>query len=104
MPGWVNSNRRSELPADWAATRQRILARDSFRCTWIQDNKRCKERATDVDHKKRGNDHSDANLRALCPGHHKRKSGQEGAEALAEKRQENSKKFRREEAHPGLLP
>ena len=103
MPQWQGSNRRSRLPADWARIRQRILKRDSFRCTWIQDGTRCPNPATDVDHRRAGDDHSDANLRSLCGEHHRRKSSSEGGAALAALRKKHSKKFRRDEPHPGLI-
>lgn len=97
--GWQGSNRRAELPPNWDTDiRPRILARDGYRCTWRTNYKRCRATATDVDHIKRGNDHSDANLRSLCDWHHKRKSSAEGNAA----RQRWSIK-RPAEKHPGLI-
>jgi 5-methylcytosine-specific restriction protein A len=64
---------------------------------------RCSEYATDVDHIRPGDDHSEANLRSLCEWHHQQKSSREGAAALAAKRRKIEQRFRRNEAHPGLL-
>lgn len=95
---WEGSTRRSRLPPDWPATRLRILERDSHRCTWIENGKRCTERATDVDHRVPGDDHSDRNLRSLCPWHHRRKSSAEGAAARAPQPTQR----RPPEQHPGV--
>ncbi|MGL5825543.1 MAG: HNH endonuclease [Nocardioides sp.] len=103
MPGWIGSDRKAELPPDWERTRRRILRRDGGRCTWTTDYKRCREPATDVDHRTPGDDHSDENLRSLCAPHHRSKSGREGAAAMHQKRRTNAAKFRRDEEHPGLL-
>lgn len=103
MPGWQGSDRKQRLPADWPAIRRRILKRDGYTCTWFEYGARCPARATDVDHKVAGDDHSDENLRSLCSEHHKRKSGREGAQAMHKQRRRNAAKFRRDEEHPGLL-
>jgi hypothetical protein len=63
----------------------------------------CGDRATDVDHIRPGDDHRDENLRSLCGPHHRRKSSSEGAQAAKAKRQQIRRKFKRVEAHPGLL-
>lgn len=93
---WEGSNRRAELPPDWPAIRKRILDRDSYRCRWIQDGKRCTERATDVDHRGDKHNHDDDNLRALCAPHHRRRTGQQAAAARPSIR-------RPAERHPGLI-
>jgi len=49
-----------------------------------------------VDHIKPGNDHSNANLRAMCYWHHRRKSSTEGNQARTRLTQR-----RRAERHPG---
>lgn len=104
MPGWQGSDRRDRLPADWQKIRARILKRDGYRCTArLEDDSRCPEPATDVDHVRRGDIHEDWNLTSLCGWHHARKSSREGAEAAARKRRAQRKKFRRVETHPGLL-
>ena len=98
MPGhWAGSARRSTLPGDWGERRQRILDRDRGRCQWREGGTLCGEHATEVDHVRRGNDHSDANLRALCDWHHGRKSSAEGNAARV--RLSNK---RAPERHPGL--
>ncbi|MEU0674484.1 hypothetical protein ABZ330_16590 [Streptomyces sp. NPDC006172] len=43
------------------------------------------------------------NLRSLCTWHHRQKSSREGAAAQAAKRRAIQKRFRRDEAHPGLM-
>lgn len=100
MPGgWEGSNRRAELPTDWdSAVRPRILARDGYQCAWLDGGVRCTQRATDVDHIGDKNDHSDANLRAICRWHHGKRTAQQGNAA----RKRVSEK-RRPEPHPGLI-
>lgn len=103
-PQWQNSDRRDRLPKDWDRIRKRILRRDGHRCTARDSyDVRCEEPATDVDHIIAGDDHREANLRALCGWHHQRKSSREGGEAMAAKRRKIAQRFRRDEAHPGLL-
>lgn len=104
MPNWANSDRRSRLPADWPRIRARVLRRDGHRCTHRDENGiQCVRPATDVDHIRRGDDHTEANLRSLCSEHHRVKSSREGGQALAAQRRRNAAKFRRTEDHPGLL-
>lgn len=104
MPNWTNSNRRSRLPSDWPKRRARALRRDGKLCQWRLDGgERCLQPATDVDHIRPGDDHSDDNLQSLCGEHHSLKSSQEGAAALAAKRRKINQKFRWTETHPGLL-
>lgn len=95
---WAGSNRRARLPKNWPTIRARILRRDEHRCTWMTNGHRCTAPATDVDHRRPGDDHSDANLRSLCGPHHARKSAAEGGRAP-------HRRLRRRpaEAHPGLL-
>jgi 5-methylcytosine-specific restriction endonuclease McrA len=103
MPNWNGSDRRSRLPADWPKIRTRILRRDMHRCTHITNGIRCNKPATEVDHIRRGDDHSERNLRSLCSECHATKSGREGAAAFHANRRRNDKRFRRHEEHPGLL-
>lgn len=91
---WAGSNRRDELPPDWPQRRARILNREGHRCTaTMSDGSRCTWPASDVDHIKPGNDHSDTNLRAICSWHHQRKSSAEG----------NAARLRPTQARPGEL-
>ncbi|MFD5864386.1 HNH endonuclease [Agromyces sp. NPDC127015] len=101
MPGWQGSNRKSRLPKDWPQTRKRILARDGYRCTWRADGVRCSEKASDVDHIERGDNHDDSNLRSLCGPHHRRKSSSEGGSAYRRPSRYNVK--RPAAQHPGLI-
>lgn len=93
--GWASSNRRQRLPANWTSTIvPRILARDGRICHV------CKGPGADaVDHKLRGDDHSDANLAAIhdrVPPHcHRTKSAREGVNA-------RDQANRPPEPHPGL--
>ena len=83
MPGWRGSTRKARLPRDWSTRRRAVLARDGGVCQWPRaDGGVCGAPATDVDHVQPGDDHSLANLRALCRWHHQRKSGSEGGRAL----------------------
>jgi 5-methylcytosine-specific restriction endonuclease McrA len=104
MPSWSGSDRRGRLPPDWPVRRARILRRDGHRCTARSTyGERCAERATDVDHIKPGDDHRDENLTSLCWWHHRRKSSAEGAAAAQRNRQRLQARFKRTEAHPGLI-
>ncbi len=103
--GWQGSDRLQRLPPDWKQRRARVFRRDGHRCTALdpQSGQRCPEAATDCDHIRPGDDHSDGNLRSLCAWHHQRKSSTEGGTARAAQWRRNDKKFRRTEQHPGLL-
>lgn len=104
MPQWAGSDRRSRLPANWSVLRKRILRRDGYQCTHRdEDGVRCTEIATDVDHIRPGDDHSELNLRSLCGGHHRKKSSSEGAAAAYAKRKKIANSFKRYEGHPGSL-
>jgi 5-methylcytosine-specific restriction protein A len=100
VPGWQGSTRKERLPPDWAQIRKRILARDNYRCTWVERGEQCPATATDVDHRKPGDDHTESNLRSLCHPHHQRKSSGEGGRAYRRVTKYNVK--RPAEQHPGL--
>lgn len=72
-----------------------VLARDSHRCQ-LRYRDRCIRRATQVDHKQRGDDHRMANLQAACGPCHAHKSAMEGAAARPRER-------RPRERHPGIM-
>jgi hypothetical protein len=87
-PAWVGSDRRERLPADWPARRAEAHRRNPEHiCHWCGD-----PGGSDLDHKKRGDDHSQENLdwihnrrdyeasrsRRNCHG---QKTGAEGAAA-----------------------
>jgi hypothetical protein len=101
MPGWKGSTRRATLPPNWATViRPAVLARDGYRCMHIRDDDtRCPERATDVDHLGDRDDHRLENLAAKCGWHHRRKSGTQGARAANARRLPRK---RPPEPHPGL--
>lgn len=100
MPYGPHSARTVPLPKDWPRIRVRILKRDGYACTWIDNGARCNEHATDVDHIGDPSDHDEANLRSLCGPHHRRRSGSQGGTASAAKR---IPRKRRAEPHPGLI-
>jgi 5-methylcytosine-specific restriction protein A len=97
---WSGSDRASRLPGNWGTIRLRVLRRDGWRCkATLSDGTRCPEPGTEVDHMQRGDDHSLANLQALCSWHHAKKSSAEGRAAQAPR----PSRYRKAEAHPGLL-
>lgn len=100
MPGgWQGSNRRAQLPPDWASRiRPMVLERDGQQCAIYDDGVRCTYRATDVDHIGDKNDHSPQNLRAICDWHHKKRSSAQGNAA-----RKRIPEKRRPEPHPGLI-
>lgn len=97
---WRGSTRRRRLPKDWPEIRRRVLERDGRRCQWVRADTgaRCGLPAGQVDHVDAGDDHRDANLRALCDWHHFHKSSREGNAA---KSGGNSRVI---PAHPGIIP
>uniref|UniRef100_A0AAU8GLV7 HNH endonuclease n=1 Tax=Mycobacterium phage Stink TaxID=3136630 RepID=A0AAU8GLV7_9VIRU len=94
---WSSSDRSSRLPADWDENyRQPVLAAAGHRCQIRARG--CLGKATDVDHIRRGDDHSRSNLQAACNRCHGRKSSAEGH---ARKRQLRAMRRRPIERHPG---
>jgi 5-methylcytosine-specific restriction endonuclease McrA len=79
---WAGATRRQRLPEDWELNyRLPVLSRDRWLCQI--NGPGCTRPATDVDHIKRGDDHSRQNLRAVCPTCHGKKSSAEGNAAKA---------------------
>lgn len=96
---WQGSTRRARLPADWPKRKAHVLKRDGRICHV------CGQPGADgVDHVIPGDDHSDANLKAIhhnvAPYCHRAKSSSEGGRAAQAKRIPRN---RPTEAHPGLL-
>ncbi len=84
------------MPANWSTPgglRDQVFARDGRVCALRFDC--CTVVATDVDHRKRGDDHRIENLQPACTPCHRRKSAQEGRAA-------RRGRFRPPEIHPGL--
>ena len=81
-----DGKRAKELPSNWSSIRARILRRDGFTCRWLEDDNRCLNRANEVDHIIRGDDHSPENLQSLCKIHHAMKTSKEALAAKREKR------------------
>jgi 5-methylcytosine-specific restriction endonuclease McrA len=94
---WSSSNRRQELPKDWELKyRLPVLSAAGWLCQI--DGPGCSRAATDVDHIRRGNDHSRSNLRAACKSCHSKKSSAEG---VSRRRELKQLKKRPAERHPG---
>lgn len=93
---WSQSNRRERLPKNWPSLRRAVLQRDNYRCQIRLAG--CKTIATEVDHRQRGDDHSQTNLQAACSACHKTKTQTEAQEARRKKR---AARFRPVERHPG---
>ncbi|KRB44275.1 HNH endonuclease [Terrabacter sp. Root181] len=94
------SGRKARLPRDWSPRRLAVLRRDGYRCRALDsEGRRCKDRANQVDHITRGDDHSLGNLQALCSWHHGRKSSEEGRAA----QRARPTQARESERHPGSI-
>ena len=97
MGEWRGSSRRSRLPDNWEALREKALRRDGNRC------RQCGARANQVDHIRAGDDHSLANLQSLCSRCHASKSSAEGGRAVHKgKRDRGPKPWRVPKPQPGL--
>jgi 5-methylcytosine-specific restriction protein A len=102
--GWETSDRRGRLPGNWDQLRRKVLRDAKHACqVKLGPGRICGKHATEVDHIRAGDDHSFANLRAICSDCHGRKSSAEGNAARRQRRKEISQRFRRTEQHPGLL-
>ena len=96
MPGnWADSDRRQRLPPDWDARCVEVYRLKGHRCYVVEYGRRCPNRATQVDHVRRGDDHSIENLAPICDDCHGRKSSREGNFAKAQKRADISQRLRR---------
>lgn len=71
---FIGTNRSERLPKDWQTRRRIVLNRNQGICVATD----CQEDATDVDHIRRGDDHSLTNLQGLCASHHATKTAYEG--------------------------
>ena len=99
---WETSDRRSELPPDWAKIRLERMRYDKWRCTWILPGSRtrCPRPAEEVDHVGDRHDHGLKNLRSLCSHHHKQRTQKQASTARWKRK---GSKRRPSEAHPGLV-
>lgn len=94
---WASSRRRYRLPANWAEIRRPVLEEAGWICE-VRMEGVCVGRANEVDHIRRGDDHSRGNLRAICHKCHAKKSSAEGN---ARKRELRALRNRPEQRHPG---
>lgn len=98
---WSSSNRRQRLPKDWFQRRARVLRRDAGICHV------CKLPGADsVDHVIAGDQHDEANLKAIhkVPCHARKSSSEGGQAAGAQRKARAAARFRPAEAHPGVVP
>lgn len=88
--GWAGSDRRDRLPRNWASLRLRVLEAAGYGCQWVRTDTglRCGRYANQCDHVIAGDDHSRANLQALCEWHHKLKTGREATAAREARRKQ----------------
>lgn len=99
--GWETSDRRFRLPRDWGQRRRVVLARCGYQCEHVDSQGlRCVDRAVEVDHVERGDDHSLENLQGLCAWHHRRKTVGEATEARRLARERARQAVR--DSHPGM--
>lgn len=92
MP-WTSSTRRARLPKNWSALVHIVKVRDRH-C----QHPGCSGPPDEVDHIKRGDDHTLTNLQALCRDHHKQKTSRESQQA----RGVGALRKRPTEPNPGL--
>jgi 5-methylcytosine-specific restriction endonuclease McrA len=97
--GWETSRRRHTLPRNWRYLRLDVLRDADYICELRLEGV-CVGTASEVDHIQRGDDHSRANLRAVCWRCHAKKSSAEGN---ARKRELRALRNRPAERHPGQL-
>lgn len=86
--GWERStpDRKSRLPDDWQARRKAVAERAGGRCEMRMANgSRCRDKGTDCDHVKAGDNHSLENLQWICTWHHRKKTAAEGNAARVPK-------------------
>ena len=95
--GWQTSTRRHRLPNNWRYIRQDVLRDANYVCELRLEGV-CVGTASEVDHIQRGDDHSRANLQAVCWRCHAKKSAREGN---ARKRELRELRKRQPERHPG---
>jgi 5-methylcytosine-specific restriction protein A len=99
---WADSTRRHALPPDWPQRRNAVRRRANGRCEGRVRGVRCPNRGAECDHitpHTEGGTDDLSNLQWLCTPCHKRKTGQEAAQARAAIR---NRRFRPPDPHPGL--
>ncbi|WP_425565772.1 HNH endonuclease signature motif containing protein [Pseudonocardia ailaonensis] len=96
--GWSTSDRKDRLPSDWHAIRAECFRLNGRRCLLALPGV-CTERATQVDHIRPRPDHSQDNLRPVCPECHGRKSSGEG---ISKRTTMRARRHRPAGRHPGF--
>lgn len=101
---WETSDRRSELPPDWAQRVKAVWSRDRGRCRWTlpMSGARCPRPGSDVDHRYAPNRHELDDLWLLCREHHDQKTQREARLGRYLKQKKQGRRTRPPEAHPGL--
>jgi 5-methylcytosine-specific restriction protein A len=95
---WIGSNRRAELPTDWAKRRQDCKRRARGLCQATQHDPKCNGVGSECDHIGDKHDHSPRNLQWLSEPCHSAKTKAQAAAARAAL----PKAKRPPESHPGL--
>jgi 5-methylcytosine-specific restriction enzyme A len=101
VPG---SRRSVPLPSGWGAIRYAVLVRDPT-CRWgavgiPNEDDRCGQPSTEVDHIGEPSDHRPSVLRGICYSHHLKRSSAQGNAVLSARR---ALSVRPKERHPGYI-
>ncbi len=94
---WKGSLRNKRLPSNWSSLRTTVLKRDNYICKLQLPG--CSVKATEVDHRLEGDDHSLSNLQAVCSDCHKVKTNKHKVQVIASRRK---LRYRPGDKHPGL--
>lgn len=78
---WSTSDRRSRLPADWAARVSKVKARAHGRCEAVTHQPDCTRAGAQCDHVDNNDDHNLTNLQWLSVPCHAAKTQAEAREA-----------------------
>ena len=98
---WSSSNRRTQLPANWADLRRQAKARANSICEHHTNGVRCTNTGTELHHTADNTDHRLEVLEWICRSCHRTET-QRQARAAQTARYTTARK-RKAEAHPGQL-
>lgn len=93
---WQGSQRRSQLPPDWAKRRRRVFARDDWTCVDC-GHRDPTARTLECDHVAAPDDHRLTSLATRCADCHQRRTQAQAAAGRARR-----SRRRPPEPHPGL--